>query len=310
MVALARVLGIGLAGLRDVIGRSDRLYRLVERKPKKQGGYREIREALEPLKTIQKRIVVRIVGSVDFPDYLMGGIKDPERKRGYIRSAQLHAGADLLVSEDIADFFPSVSTAQVELIFLHMFHFQPTVAEALGRLCTRCDELPQGASTSTALANLVLFQREPALVEVLEHRGFRYSRFVDDVNVSTTDPHTAMDAVEAVRSVRQMIERSGFRPKRAKQGVYRRGQPKRIHNLNVDERVTIPLAERKNIRAAVYRLERDIASGFPPIEFAKDLDRTTSRAARIRMLHPREGQALLNRLRALRMATNVNRRSM
>jgi hypothetical protein len=286
--------------LQQVIERSDNLYRLVGRKPKKQGGYREIREALEPLKTIQKKIVVRILGAVAYPDYLMGGIKDPEHKRGYMRSAGMHAGAAILVSEDIADFFPSISTAKVHAVFQHEFHFRPDVAAALARLCTRRGELPQGASTSTAIANLVLFQHEPEVVERLSRQGFKYSRFIDDVNVSTERPVTAAEVRDVVGDVRGLLERSGFQPKRTKQFIGRRGRHITIHNLNVDARTTIPLPERKRIRAMVHQLEGQLADAPLPVTFQREIDRATSHVARIRLLHPREGQALMSRIRVLR----------
>ena len=300
IAALARELGIGLGELHELIERSDTLYRLVCRKPKKQGGYREIREALEPLKTIQKRIVLRILGAIAYPDYLMGGIKDPEHKRGYIRSASLHAGAASLVSEDIADFFPSISTAKVHAVFQHVFHFRPDVAAALARLCTRGGEVPQGASTSTAIANLVLFQQEPEVVEHLSQLGLRYSRFVDDVNVSSLAPMSGEDTAAVVHSVRGMFERSGFTPKRTKQGIFRPGQRMQVHNLNVNERASIPAAERKRIRGMVFQLERQLLErAFSP-DVKRDLDRATSHASRVRALHPHEGQLLLTRLRTVR----------
>ena len=306
IASLARQLGIGLGELHQVIERSDTLYRLVCRKPKKQGGFREIREALEPLKSIQKRIVVRILGAVSYPDYLMGGIKDPEHKRGYIRSAGLHAGAGILVSEDIADFFPSISTDKVHAVFQHVCHCRPDVAAALARLCTRRGEVPQGASTSTAIANLVLFQQEPDVVERLSRLGFKYSRFVDDVNVSSERPVADEEVREVVGDVRGLLERSGFQPKRKKQFIGRRGRHIAIHNLNVDARATIPLPDRKRVRAMVHRLERKISEGSLPPAFQREIDQATSHAARIRQLHPREGQALMSRIRALRKSVKAS----
>jgi len=300
IAALARELGIGLGDLHQLIERSDTLYRLVGRKPKKQGGYREIREALEPLKTIQKRIVVRVFSSVAYPDYLMGGIKDPQHKRGYIRSASLHAGAAILVAEDIADFFPSISTAKVHTVFQHLFHFRPDVAAALARLCTRRGEVPQGASTSTAIANLVLFQQEPGIVEQLSQLGCQYSRFVDDVNVSSLAPMSGEETTAVVHAVRGLFERSGFTPKRTKQGIFRPGQRMQVHNLNVNERASIPALERKRIRTMVFQLERQLREGVFSPEFTRELDRATSHASRLRALHPQEGQRLLARIRTVR----------
>lgn len=300
IAALARVLGIGVTQLHEILGRSDDLYRFVRREPKKQGGYRVIREALEPLKTVQERILLRILGAITYPDYLMGGIKDPERKRGYIRNAGRHSGATVLVSEDIADFYPSVSANKVQTVFQHLFHFPPSVSAALAGLCTRRGELAQGASTSTALANLVLFQREPKVVEHLARLGFRYSRFVDDVNVSSAAPTRADDTVVVVRAVRGLLERSGFAPKRSKQRIFRPGQRMQIHNLNVNDRASIPAGERKRIRAMVFQLERQLREGTLSRDVKRDIDRATSHASRVRALHPHEGQQLMARIRTVR----------
>lgn len=306
--SLARALDTTVEQLRSLAVRADGMYRLVERKAKKDGGYREIFDAREPLKTIQKRIQSRLLTSVIYPSYLMGGVKDPERRRGYIRSAGMHSNATVLVSEDIADFFPSVSSAKVRSVFQHLLNFPPSVAGILAQLCTRRGQLPQGASTSTPLANLVLHQQEPDLVENLTTRGYRYSRFVDDVNVSAERRVTDAEVREVVHNVRGLMERSGFQPKRKKQFIGRRGQSFRIHNLNVDQRATIPIAERKKIRAMVHRLEQQATQSIALEGFSRNLDRATSHAARVRQLHPREGQLLMARIRTLRQSAKACQR--
>ena len=59
---------------------------------------------------MQARIKCLILKKVTYPSYLMGGLSE----RDYVRNAAAHAGARVLLNEDISKFFPSISA---EVIF-------------------------------------------------------------------------------------------------------------------------------------------------------------------------------------------------
>ena len=104
---------------------------------KRDGTIRFTYDAYTPLKRVHEKIQTQLLREVCFPDYLMGGLKDPDGIRGYIKNAQNHAGARLLVGKDAEDFFPSVSFERIRAIFRHVFHLPNCIAALLGEICRR-----------------------------------------------------------------------------------------------------------------------------------------------------------------------------
>lgn len=105
----------------------------------------------------------------------------------YKTNATLHAGSSIVINEDITLFFPSTSDTIVHNIWQHFFGFGNEVAECLTKLTTRQGELPQGAITSSFLANMVFWKDEPILQASFRARGIIYSRYVDDIAVSSVN---------------------------------------------------------------------------------------------------------------------------
>jgi hypothetical protein len=255
--ALGWRLGVRGNELLELANTADDFYFLARQEPKSDGTVRECYDAHSPLKGVHKKIQDRILRAVEFPRYLMGGIRDREHPRDYVRNAILHSGKGTLIQEDIASFYPSISTGRVADIFQHVFHYPPVVAECLAKLCTRRGELVQGASTSTYLANLAMWDREPLVEAKLRLMRMRYSRYIDDINVSCKRNLRSDEREDVVRMLHTMIRGCGYSPKRSKQHVASIDQPKIIHNLCVHgERPALPRAERNSIRAALFQLER------------------------------------------------------
>src|SRR5579859_6774712 len=200
--------------LLDLASRANELYRVVEEKPKSNGGTRIILDALPPLKDLQNLINRRIFCNVQYPCYLQGGIYDPESPRSYIADASLHIGAKTLISQDIKDFFPSITYEHVLAIWKYLFHFPPEVAHCLTQLVTHHGSLPQGAITSPAIANMVFFQSESRLVHRLGELDIRYTRYVDDISASATRRLSSHEINEALSAIIGMILRYGFKPHR------------------------------------------------------------------------------------------------
>ncbi len=152
----------------------------------KPNGKVRITYRLKPrLQEIQQRINQEIFYAVDYPFYLQGSIKDKDYPRNYIHNASLHTGRKIVISEDITSFFPSITAYIVMRMWQHFFHFPKEVAEVLTNLTTYQGIVPQGAKTSSYIANLIFWDKEPQVESQLRQLGLRYSRFVDDVTVSS-----------------------------------------------------------------------------------------------------------------------------
>jgi len=142
-----------------------------------------------------------------------------------------HASAGTLICEDIQDFFPSLNPTVINDIWKGLFHFSPDVAECLTKLTTKDSGLPQGAKTSTFLANLVFWRDEPALVSYLKRHDIEYTRFIDDINCSSKAVLTADALTDVIGRVHAMCSKYGLRLKRTKHVIVMRGSRMSTTNL-------------------------------------------------------------------------------
>jgi hypothetical protein len=111
-------------------------------------------------------------------------------------------------------------------------------------------------------------------------------------------------------SVRRMLEREGFKPKRTKQFVARPGRQMRVHRLNVSGAVSTPRSVRQGIRNRVFLLER--WAGMAPWDATVEAQfvRLSSTVGHLKQTNPgdhRRLQARLRRLGPLRAAFAVAR---
>lgn len=275
--SLALMLGENSDLLRKLGEKSHRLYRSVPQL-KKDGSARETFEACEPLKKIQRKIVDRLLSHVEYPDYLHGGIRDAKSPRSIYSNAKIHSGSEAIVLQDIKNFFPSITIERVRSIFKGLLGFGDEVADILTRLVTKNGTVPQGASTSSYLSNLVFWDVEPRLVLWVKQNGMAYSRFADDITISSIAKIPTELKSEIIRKVTGMLASKGFLQKRQKMHVLAAGQsinrnakiePVVVTGLTVcGERPGVPKFERKKIRAAVNEFEHLSASGarFEDIE--------------------------------------------
>lgn len=309
--ALARALGEPVERLIALAKRSSRLYRYVPQFKKDGITPRHTYDAYEPLKTIQRKIVDRLLSKVAYPAYLHGGIKDAKMPRSIYSNARTHTGAKAVVLQDIADFFPSITTEHIHRIFVGLFRFSPDVATLLANLVTREGQVPQGASTSSYLANLVFWDIEPALVKRFKAQGMVYSRFADDITVSSKTHISPTSTTQIIASVTWMLGQKGCLQKRSKLHVRKRGQALitgdkadavTVTGLVVNGPIpALPKQARLAIRAAVKQLEDrlDSGPGHLSTEDEKEVRRVMGRIGRLIACGHPEGQRLKARVRVL-----------
>ena len=162
---------------------------------------RVINPPKQELKVIQKRINAYLVENVPFPEFAFGGIEG----RDNIQNARVHKGQKYVFQTDLKDFFPSVSNKMVYAMFVEK-GFSPDVASLLTKLTTYEGHLPQGAPTSTTIANHVFAPAGQELQSIALREGLRFTTFVDDVTLSSQ-----RDFKTVVPAIITIIEKHGFR---------------------------------------------------------------------------------------------------
>lgn len=284
METLAEMLNLTGPQLGKLTSNANRMYHPGPSKLKSDGTPRETWDAQPQLKTVHEIIKVRLLQRVQFPLYLQGSIRDKNNPRDYVRNAAFHVRKKCVVTLDIANFFPSVTADLVKDIWLNFFRFDNTVADTLTALTTKDGYLPQGAKTSSYLANLVFWSSEHGLVEHLACLGWTYSRLVDDVTISIASEPTIGDLTKVNKTVIGYMQRHGFRIKRTKHEIFNRNHPMRVNNLIVNDRPALPKQKRHKIRAQINALKQQLASGEVPIP--KFVRSTEGKAAMLRRFHP------------------------
>ena len=295
--SLCLALQISLVRLTSIAKQADNSYRLAHEIKKPDGTIRRVFDAREPLKYVQKKINNLFLKRVQFPYYLQGGIRDPEQPRHYVANVGIHSGSEILIREDIADFFSTTQRNYIYSVWRGFFGFSEEVSELLTAVTTKDGVLPQGAPTSTLLANLVFWDTEPSLVEKFEGKGLKYSRFVDDIAISSPSRIGKSTQREIIGSVYGMMHKKRLLPKRGKHSVMGRGGRMVLNNLVANRRnPSLPKEERSRIRAAVYEIETWGDESGTHEEFVRKLRSAYGRVRRLGQFHPQQSTKFLKRL--------------
>ncbi|MCB9458113.1 MAG: RNA-directed DNA polymerase [Anaerolineaceae bacterium] len=294
--SLAKALSAERDHLIRVANDADSFYRLHKRIEKPDGTFREIYDARYPLKLFQRRINRKLISRVDFPQYLHA-----VKHRSHITAASKHNIPLLLLNLDISNFFPSISSELVFDIWRLFFRFPKHVSQMLTKLTTYNGFLPQGAPTSPGLANLAFWDIESKLVEGMNAKGFVYTRFVDDVTISSERKVQMDELAPIIASIFGMFRNRGVKANRNKIHISTSGHEMLVHNLNINSGVpTIPKRERGRIRAAVKDCEITYTEIIQTEVYKKLWHSTLGRVNYLNHFHPTEAQKYHQRLQAVR----------
>ena len=181
--------------------------------PKRNGGKRLIQHPTKQLKKLQKRLAYAFQ-AVYYPmrtDSAYGFLlcpADDERPRNIYTNASQHIGQHWVINVDLKDFFHQIKIKQLRHLFqTEAFGFTAKAAQVLARLCCCDGRLPMGAPTSPILSNFACINLDQALESLAESRGYVYTRYADDLTISS---HEKIDAKQ-LGEIRKCVEQFGFR---------------------------------------------------------------------------------------------------
>lgn len=120
--------------------------------------------------------------------------------RNVVNNARKHLGQPWMLNMDIEDFFHAVPEERIEAVFQgEPFKFEESLAELLMRLCTYKSRLPMGAPSSPILSNFAAQPLDHDLEGLTQSRNWVYSRYADDMTISSQSEITQAD-IELLRS--------------------------------------------------------------------------------------------------------------
>lgn len=117
--------------------------------------------------------------------------------RNIRENAAAHAGHRLLLSVDVQDFFPSISTDRVRRLFSD-HGVKEQVADLLARFVTIGGALPLGLPSSPVISNAVALPIDLELADLAGRSGCTYTRYADDLSFSGEE---RLPDVERIRAI-------------------------------------------------------------------------------------------------------------
>lgn len=197
------------------------------------------------VKCVQRRILEYILYTQNCPSNVTGFVP----YRSVVDNAKPHTSKEYIYKFDIKDFFHSINSRRVFNLF-YSFGFSRKISDALTKLCTYKERLPQGAPTSPYIANLVCKRLDKRLIAATEKYGFTYTRYADDITISGN--RTVMYYKNLFIKI---ILEEGFKLNESKIHLIRNGQQKRVTGIVVNERVTIGRKEIRKLKQILYHIE-------------------------------------------------------
>jgi RNA-directed DNA polymerase len=230
---------------------------------KKTGGVRSISAPKSALKSAQAWVRDNILDKLPFEAPAHGFVAS----RSIVTNARHHVNKSVVINLDMKDFFPSITFRRVKGLF-EQFGYSEQVAVVLALLCTEPPRvpaeldgkvyfvalgervLPQGASTSPALTNLLCRKLDRRLAGLAKKHQFVYTRYADDLTFSG---HRLPAVGRLLRSVRSILQAEGLAEHPNKTRVMRASNRQEVTGVTVNERPTIGRKEIRVLRAILHQ---------------------------------------------------------
>lgn len=274
--------------------------------PKASGGQRQISAPPKVLAAFQRRLLLALEAVARSKPHVHGFT----RGRSVRTNAEPHVGSRLVLNFDLLNFFPSIHFGRVLGLFCsHPFDFAPSVAAVLAEICCAAKILPQGAPTSPAISNLVCRGMDRDLAALARMHRCRYTRYCDDITISTNResfPPAIAEASEDGRAVTlghgvlSVLASHSFQPNDRKTRVRTQRDRQEVTGLVSNIKVNVPREFVRNIRSILHDCERRGVVAADE-RFRGGLDQRTRRGG-----SPPLGLHLLGKLAYLRMVRGAS----
>ena len=215
--------------------------------PKRDGSKRKLSVPDLILKRVQKSIADNIL--VQYPvsnyakAYKVGGSVQ--------HNAQPHVGKKKILKLDIEGFFDHILYSQVKNIVFCEEKFAEPIRVLLTMLCYYKESLPQGAPTSPAITNIIMYDFDQTVGAFCNDRGISYTRYCDDMTFSGD-----FDEREVIAFVKGELCKLGLFLKNRKTALVPASKRQTVTGIVVNEKLNITKEYKKSIRQEMYYIQK------------------------------------------------------
>lgn len=229
--------------------------------PKRRGGTRTLLVPERRLKFLQRK-TLELLQQLHSPRAPVHGFI---KERGAVTNANAHQTRPYLLNLDLRDYFGVITRRRV-LGMLMALGLEEEVALAVCSICVTRNQLPQGAPTSPILSNMIAYRLDRDLMNLAKIHRLRYTRYADDISLSSYAQPTALFQGEVPlpgrvpveqlsASLRSAILSNGFEINPEKVWFSGPKTRKEVTGLIVNEFTNVKRSFVRNLRAALYKVE-------------------------------------------------------
>lgn len=213
---------------------------------KKNGKKRPISEPLPSLKEIQLWILKNILYKCPVSPFA----KAYRPNVSLIENLKFHKNQPKVFTLDLENFFPSITIASVEKIFVDL-GYTKALSDLLAKLCTRDGTLPQGAPSSPHLSNLIFEDADAIISEYCIQRKIRYTRYADDLSFSGD-----FDENELLEKVTETVKKLNLKINASKTKIMTADRRQTVTGIVVNEKPQVVFHKRNELRQAMYYIKK------------------------------------------------------
>lgn len=215
--------------------------------PKSDGSKRKLSVPDLILKKVQRSIADNILAQYPISRYA----KAYKVGSSVQKNAQPHVGKKKVLKLDIEGFFDHILYSQVKDTVFYKEKYSESIQILLTMLCYYKESLPQGAPTSPAITNIIMYDFDETVGDFCIKKKIAYTRYCDDMTFSG-----CFDEGEIISFVKGELCKLGLFLKNRKTAVISASKRQVVTGIVVNEKMNVKKDYKKTIRQEIYYIKK------------------------------------------------------
>ena len=215
--------------------------------PKCDGSKRKLSVPDLILKLVQKSIADNILIQYPISKYA----KAYKPGSSIQKNARPHIGKKKILKLDIEGFFDHILYSRVKDTVFYEEKYSESIRILLTMLCYYNDSLPQGAPTSPAITNIIMYDFDETVGAFCNEKNIAYTRYCDDMTFSG-----CFDEREIISFVKGELRKLGLFLKNRKTAVISASKRQVVTGIVVNEKMNVTKDYKKTIRQEIYYIKK------------------------------------------------------
>ena len=215
--------------------------------PKHDGSKRKLSIPDLILKRVQRSIADNILADYPISRYAMAYTKGSSVQK----NASLHVGKQKILKLDIDGFFDHITYSTVKDCVFCKENYSEPIRILLTMLCYYKESLPQGAPTSPAITNIIMYDFDEKIGKYCEENNISYTRYCDDITFSGD-----FDEKLVISFVKDELRELGLFLKSRKTAVIPKTKRQTVTGIVVNEKIGLTKEYKNKIRQEIYYIKK------------------------------------------------------